>query len=423
MRHLQEKQDGKLATQGAKILTAAAASGYEAANHVFNVALGFVMERYFVESDQPHREILLRMLINFAKATAHFEDQTKEHPLAKYHNQLYVALQNAITSSRSDQEVIEAIEGIAVVANLRGGLFLDSERVAETVELMVQCLVGRTTSSASVHLAALTALTALSLRHPQAALTHAVTPLLRTLSQRIEISLQPSDSSQMDVDTASIDSTRASTEDLVSWVHTLCDPSSLKSLQGPSGTSLHVSGDASVVAAVQAGFIELLGRFFHVEYVTSKILASLAQTVATQSVFLRIFAVVVEGFATSAQAGQTPSDFVEASLRAVYRWMPDLAAHATSSLPPSEQHALVVQMFNGFNAGDLTSVLGGLSRGGPGQIFRPFADDAPEFQRHLVPVCKNHRWFPVQFTDNFCRFLSDFRCYRFIVPYRLVIVV
>jgi hypothetical protein len=388
LRHFEEKQDGKLATQSAKILTAAAAATYESATHIFKVALRQLKERYFNESDQGHRENLLRMLINFAKATAHFDDPNREHPLNPFQAKLYAALQAAISTSTSDQEVIEAIEGVAVVANLRHGQFLDPQRIVETITLMVQVLLTRNTPNASVHLAALTALTALAIRHPQLALQHSIKPLFDRLHQLIEEMINPPEGSMDWQPTSStaapLAPVRTRIEDLISWLHTLCDPSSLKTLQGPGAFIPKLEGDPAVVSAVHEGFINILSKYFSNEHIASSILSSLAKTVSTQSAFLRVFSVIVNGFAShSSQATEASRN----ALKAVYRWMPDLSAHAVQAMNPWDQHTLVKQMFNGFNNGSLEVVLAnaGIAPQAP-TLFKPFASDAPELQRHLVPV-------------------------------------
>eukprot|EP01122_Echinamoeba_exundans_P001216 TRINITY_DN111_c0_g2_i1.p1 TRINITY_DN111_c0_g2~~TRINITY_DN111_c0_g2_i1.p1 ORF type:complete len:1074 (-),score=258.07 TRINITY_DN111_c0_g2_i1:52-3033(-) len=387
LRHFQEKQDGKLATQSAKILTAAAAATYESATHIFKIALRPLKERYFNESDQGHRENLLRMLINFAKATAHFDDPNREHPLSPFQAKLYAALQAAISTSTSDQEVIEAIEGVAIVANLRKGQFLDAQRIVETIALMIQVLLTRNTPNASVHLAALTALTALAIRHPQLALQHAIKPLFEKLHQFIEEMINPPEGAmdwQPTSGSSSVAPVRTKIEDLISWLHTLCEPSSLKTLQGPGAVIQKLEADPLVVSAVHEGFINILSKYFSNEHIASSILSSLAKTVSTQSAFLRVFAVIVNGFASNSSQA---SDATNNALKAVYRWMPDLSAHAVQAMNPADQHTLVKQMFNGFNTGSLEAVLAnaGIAPQAP-TPFKPFASDAPELQRHLVPI-------------------------------------
>jgi hypothetical protein len=96
-----------------------------------------LMMNSYTSAEQVHRELELRMIVNFAKSTSNFSDRSRPHPLQPYQDELLRILKSAISTSQDESEVIEAIDGLAVLAEENAGSLLAPAQLTECLSLLL----------------------------------------------------------------------------------------------------------------------------------------------------------------------------------------------------------------------------------------------------------------------------------------------
>ena len=113
-----------------------------------------------------------------------------------YKVKIYEILKSATLNSAEEQERIDAIEGLAVLACLNSGRLVETALINEIVTLLVDALIKHTPQReqkdsindvARTSHAALYALVSISLVHPSVILSHAIPPIVTELEKQISL--------------------------------------------------------------------------------------------------------------------------------------------------------------------------------------------------------------------------------------------